>query len=91
MQIIEQLKTTLQPIFVRHNAEKVFVTDSANDAVLNLYVVGCPRAKMSLIQEEISSALHSQTNVVMNHLESEMLMDYRIRSEGKLLYVKRCA
>lgn len=91
MQSIEKLQRTLQPIFKRHNAEKVFITGSDNDAVLNLYIVGCPRAKLPVIQEEISTALHQHMGIVMSHVESEMMIDSRIRKTGELLYEKRCA
>ena len=91
MQSIENLQRTLQPIFKRHHAEKVFITGSDNDTVLNLYIVGCPRAKLPLIQEEICSALHQNTGIIMSHLESEMLIDSQIRKNGELLYEKKCA
>lgn len=91
MQSIEKLRKTLNPIFMRHNAEEVFVADLNNDAVLNLYVVGCPRAKLPQIQKEIRVALHQPAGVAIMHVEAEMMIDSQIREDGELLYKKKCA
>ena len=91
MHNIAQLQRKLQPIFMRHNAEKVFVTDSMDENSLNLYVVGCSRVVIPVIQEEILRVLDKNSGINMNHLESEFLMDAQIRSSGKLLYEKICA
>lgn len=91
MQSIENLRKTLNPIFMRHNAEEVFVADLNNDAVLNLYVVGCPRAKLPQIQKEIRVALRQPAGVAIMHVEAEMMIDSQIREGGELLYKKKCA
>ena len=91
MQNFKKLQSALNPIFMRHNAEKVFITGIGNDHVLNLYVVGCPRAKLPQIQEEIYSALYQPTGITMAYIEAEMMIDSQIRMSGELLYEKRCA
>ena len=91
MHTIEILQKTLNPIFKRYNAEKVIVAGANQDVGLNLYVIGCPRAKQAEIQDEVISALIQPTGLMMIHVEAEMMIDTKIRMAGELLYERKCA
>lgn len=90
MQSIETMHSALTPVFERYNVEKVFVTGLDNDAALNLYIVGCPRARLPQMQEEISSALLRLTGIVLTYIEAEMMIDSQLFQNGSLLYEKKC-
>ena len=89
MQSITDLQKVLRPVFERHYAEKVYLTNPHNHN-MNFYVVGCTRAVLPVLQNEISWALHGADSVTLNHVEAEMLIDGRIRDNGILLYDSNC-
>ena len=91
MHTIETLQKTLNPIFRRYNAEKVIVAGANQDVGLNLYVIGCPRAKQAEIRDDVISALAQPTVLMMIHVEAEMMIDTQIRMAGELLYERKCA
>lgn len=91
MHTIETLQKTLNPIFKRYSAEKVIVAGTDHDVGLNLYVIGCPRAKQAEIRDEVISALVQSTGLMMMHVEAEMMIDAQIRMAGELLYERKCA
>ena len=91
MHTIEILQKTLNPIFKRYHAEKVIVAGADQDVGLNLYVIGCPRAKQVEIRDEVISALVKPTGLMMIHVEAEMMIDTQIRMAGELLYERKCA
>ena len=91
MHAIEILQKTLNPIFKRYNAEKVIVAGADQDVGLNLYVIGCPRAKQAEIRDEVISALVKPTGIMMIHVEAEMMIDTQVRMAGELLYERKCA
>ena len=87
----ENLENKLNPIFTRFHAEKVIISGYGDEAVLNMYIVGCPRAHMDQIRNEITSALDSAVGVNMTHIEAEMMIDGVIRRNGYLLFENKCA
>ena len=87
----ENLQSKLSPIFTRFHAEKVIISKFDNASVLNMYIVGCPRAHMDQMQNEIVSALDSSVGVNMTHIEAEMMIDSVIRRNGYLLFENKCA
>ena len=89
MQSITDLQKVLRPVFERHYTEKVYLTNLHNNN-MNFYVVGCTRALLPVLQNEISGTLHGADSVTLNHVESEMLIDGGIRENGILLYDSKC-
>ena len=85
MQNITDLQKTLQPVFERHHTEKVYLT-STHKNNMNFYVVGCTRAGLPALREEIVSALQCSGGVTLNHVEAEMMIDGSIRDGGVLIY-----
>lgn len=87
----ENLQNKLNPIFTRFHAEKVIVSKAENEEILNMYIVGCPRAHMEQIRSEVKSVLDNTVGITMTHIEAEMMIDNVIRSNGDLLFDKKCA
>lgn len=74
--------------FASFHAEKVIVSKSENEEILNMYIVGCPRVPMDQIRSEVKSVLDNAVGITMTHIESEMMIDNVIRSNGNL-FLKR--
>ncbi len=89
MQNITDIQKTLQPVFKRHYTEKVYLTN-ANKNSMNFYVVGCTRAALPALREEIVSALQCSDGVTLNHVEAEMMIDGSVRDDGFLIYDTNC-
>ena len=85
MQNITDMQKALQPVFKRHYTEKVYLTN-ANKSSMNFYVVGCTRAALPLLREEIVSALQCPDGVTLSHVEAEMMIDGSIRDDGILVF-----
>lgn len=86
MQNITSLRSALRPVFDRHYTEKVYAANTNDGKNLNLYIVGCTRATVPVIKNEIASALHHTDGVTLNHVEAEIMIDSSIRGNGILLY-----
>lgn len=75
----------------RFHAEKVIVSKSENEEILNMYIVGCLGVHMDQIGSEVKSVLDNAVGITMAHMEAEMMIDNVIRSNGDLLFDKKCA
>ena len=89
MRSITDLQKALRPVFERHYTEKVYLTNLHNNN-MNFYIVGCTRAVLPALKNEIASALHGVDGIILNHVEAEMMIDGRIREKGILLYDSYC-
>ena len=89
MQNITDLQKVLRPVFERHYTKKVYLTNTQKNN-MNFYVVGCTRAILPVLRNEITSALQCSGGVSLNHVEAEMMIDSSIRDGGILIYDINC-
>lgn len=54
----------------RFHAEKVIVSKSENEQILNMYIVGCPRVHMDQIRSEEKSVLDNAFGITRTHIEA---------------------
>ena len=89
MQNITDIQKALRPVFERHYTKKVYLTNTHKNN-MNFYVVGCTRAILPVLRNEITSMLQCSGGVSLNHVEAEMMIDSSIRDGGILIYDINC-